>query len=58
MQWCPEFYWHDGHRYLHFGSYYFGVALLFKPCSAAQKLEVQNNACEKDPPMYGKVIIF
>ena len=31
---------------------YFSVALLFKPFSAAQKLEVQNNVCEKDPPTY------
>ena len=37
---------------------YFGVALLFKSCTAAEKLEVQNNVCEKDPPMYSKVIIF
>ena len=38
------------------GTCYFSVALLLKPRSTAQKLEVQNNVCAIDPPMYSKEI--
>jgi len=36
-----------------FDTCYFSVALLFKLCSAAQELVVQNNVRARDPPMYG-----
>ena len=39
-----------------FGTCYFSVALLLKPRSAALKLEVQNNVCARDPPMYSEGI--
>ena len=54
MQWCPE----SHHNGIYMDTYtfdtcYFSVALLFKLCSAAQELVVQNNVCARDPPMYG-----